>query len=879
MVFNAHGILHQLAEFTQFIVDYSIDIILLTETWLQPTSKLHIPGFTIHRTDRQTGRGGGTAIIIRNHLVNILLPNLVSDQIESTTILLSTPKQGELQISSVYCPPTNRLYPQDLTKLLFNSNPTIIAGDFNARHISWDTHSNDHGTTLHNFSTRHPTTRIVAPKDPTFHRGQQSSVIDIAVMNNISQPLSMQTIQDLRSDHFPVLIHLNYHCPAAPPVTYFKRDWEAYKEHLSNVNMQSFNTSEDKIEQLTIHIKEALERSKETVTSNPPSMRQLPSSIKKLIKLKNRARRLHQKYRQQIYKENYNYLHAKVRAAVKEHRDKLWKRKISTITDNTTMWKFIGTLKGREKPPIPPLLKPNGTWALTDQEKADFIATTFQSSFTLHNIGTKAAHQTTASRSRRQIPPLPNPDTEPEFTTLEVKRIVEHLNPNKAPGPDGINASALRHLPSNFIQEITDIFNQLWEQGDFPTTWKTSTIIGIPKSTRPSSNPSNLRPIALLPVISKVYEKLLLSRMQIHEEEHHFLKPEQFGFRKQHSTELQILRLTEDIHDNLNKRYFPLVIFIDFARAFDSVWHDALLLKLCRLQYPPQVIHTIKNFLRNRSYRIKVNDSISNPKPIHSGVPQGSCLSPALFNLFLQDFPTVRPGKLYLYADDVAILVATQRKSDLQSVAQAILDRVTKFCNRWRLQINASKTKIVPFGKRTFPFNSLRIQGQAITFSTSAKYLGVTFNSYLTWKLHIDATINKVKSTYPLLFPLLYTRSSLSLETKLLLFRTILLPKILYGSSSWITVSNENLNRLQRLVNRILRQICQVPRYTTNASIRQMTNIPLLRWLIQEQLILALERIEDHPNDLLQASIQYPLNSPVRSKRPRHMLLQPLPND
>jgi hypothetical protein len=173
----------------------------------------------------------------------------------------------------------------------------------------------------------------------------------------------------------------------------------------------------------------------------------------------------------------------------------------------------------------------------------------------------------------------------------------------------------------------------------FPTAWKTAHTVMIPKPGKCPNDPKSYRPISLLSITGKIFERILTNRLQLTLESNNLLPPEQFGFRAQRSTHNPLAELQTDITRHANLGECTVGVFLDIERAFDKVWHDGLVQKLLNLRLNLKFTKLISSFLTNRSCRIKVNKILSNTVHLKAGVPQGSVLSPLLYIVYCRDFP------------------------------------------------------------------------------------------------------------------------------------------------------------------------------------------------------------------------------------------------
>ncbi|GFT51063.1 probable RNA-directed DNA polymerase from transposon BS [Trichonephila clavipes] len=166
--------------------------------------------------------------------------------------------------------------------------------------------------------------------------------------------------------------------------------------------------------------------------------------------------------------------------------------------------------------------------------------------------------------------------------------------------------------------------------------------------------------------------------------------PQQCCFRPHRSTVHQLLRVTELIHSGFEKHDATGILFLDIAKAFDKIWHDGLLIKLIRLDFPAPLIKSIHSFLSNRSFRVRVDRILSSPRPIRSGLPQGSLSSPLLFTLYENDIPQTDSSHLAMFADDTAVISQNKRFSVVISNLQHYISLLELWLNDWKVKVNVS---------------------------------------------------------------------------------------------------------------------------------------------------------------------------------------------
>ena len=250
-------------------------------------------------------------------------------------------------------------------------------------------------------------------------------------------------------------------------------------------------------------------------------------------------------------------------------------------------------------------------------------------------------------------------------TLMEVNGIINILNPSKSVGPNSIPIKLLKIIGSSVSLLLALLVNQSFQSGIFPDKLKIAKVISLFKKGNPEL-PSNYRPISLLPIFSKLFEKLMYKRLYRFLEIHKALYSLQFGFQENHSIDHALVNLTEAVRNTLDNRRFGCGIFIDLQKAFDTVNNKILLLKLEHYGIRGCAPEWFRSYLSERKQYVSVNGSNSNLLSITCGVPQGSVLGPLLFLIYINDLPNVsKELNFYLFADDTNIYCESKNVPDL----------------------------------------------------------------------------------------------------------------------------------------------------------------------------------------------------------------------
>ena len=284
-----------------------------------------------------------------------------------------------------------------------------------------------------------------------------------------------------------------------------------------------------------------------------------------------------------------------------------------------------------------------------------------------------------------------------ETTTDEVEEIIKKLDIKKAADIYGISTKVVKDGGFVMVEIITLLFNLSISQGKFPDALKNAKVIPIHKDDS-RLEMSNYRPISLLPTLSKIFEKLMYARLIGFFSKHNILYENQFGFQSNMSTEYAVNQVLNYIVNTLERNEFGVCIFLDFAKAFDTVNHEILLGKLEHYGIRGVALGWIRNYLTNRMQCTEIGDTQSELEMIKCGVPQGSVLGPLLFLIYINDI--VNSSKLFnftLFADDTSLYYSCKNTTYLENIINCELGNISNWLSANRLSLNVAKSKLLYF--------------------------------------------------------------------------------------------------------------------------------------------------------------------------------------
>jgi hypothetical protein len=228
---------------------------------------------------------------------------------------------------------------------------------------------------------------------------------------------------------------------------------------------------------------------------------------------------------------------------------------------------------------------------------------------------------------------------------------------------------------------------------------------------------------------------------------HRLLHDEQFGFRPKHSTALNLARLEERVSRNFDDRRLTGSLFLDVAKAFNTVWVDGLLYKLTILNFPSYLVNAISSYLNGWMFEVSFQTATSPSRRTRAGLAQGGIISPVLFSLYVNDTPPPsRHFELALYADDTAVIATFRQPVLLIKYLETYLCDLERWLSEWRITINVSKSSTMLFAKtdrRILKSQAVQLFGEPLQWVDDTHYLGVTLGKWLTWSKHIDQVRKK----------------------------------------------------------------------------------------------------------------------------------------
>ena len=387
------------------------------------------------------------------------------------------------------------------------------------------------------------------------------------------------------------------------------------------------------------------------------------------------------------------------------------------------------------------------------------------------------------------------------FSTVnsdDVIKYIKELKSKSSSGHDGISSIMLKHIARKIAPTLSIIINQSLLTGIFPDTLKIAKISPVYKKEDPHLT-DNYRPISLLPIISKVFEKVVFKQVYDYFTKNKLLYKSQYGFRKKHSTELAGLELNDIIIENLDQQKLPIAIFLDLSKAFDTIDHEILLDKLKYYGISGSALLWFHSYLGNRRQYVQYKDAFSSYADLKTGVPQGSILGPLLFIIYMNDIAEItKKFHFTIYADDTTLIsplctFSLPSNSDYNEIASGInseLKLITDWLSLNKLSLNAKKTKMMLFHlpQRSIKNINLKlyINNTRIEQVKEFNFLGVMFDQCMTWKSHTQKIASKISMVVGTISKLKRFLPQDILKT---IYNALIQPHLNYGILLWGTLT------------------------------------------------------------------------------------------
>lgn len=818
---NARGSRAVTDEIRQLTHEQKLDILLLQEPYC---FKNNIQGLGLDTktvVDKKrfskitTAERVKAAIVILNKNINVLKLEQYSNThcicVEAST------STDSLYIISAYFQHCDSIKPylDHLDKVIraLKGNRIVLGIDANANSTLWYSKDTDQrGEALEEFIAQHGLYIVNELSEThTFDNIHGQANIDVTlasnpVINKVKnwRVLPNQTLSDHNLIRYDIETTIGtIHCTKGSRFNIKRADWEKFADAITNarstnhteqaerhVGAQEFST---KIETIITNASNGSIPKKTRFTKSAPWWNQSLTALRSEAR---RARRIFQREkngaRRQTHKQKYNELHNKYTTAIRRSKQGSW-RKLVTNEGNSDPWGIVYKIQTKklkiEK--VPETIKLHGaqtkTWRETMENLLDAL---------IPNDST-ANETESQKRIREQIETPPTTEDTPPFTEEEVKTAIKSMKNKKAPGQDLLETEIIKSAWSTLGEEIIDMYNRCLSQGVFPRQWKQAVIRILLKSEdKDVTEPRSYRPISLLPVLGKILEKLVVTRLGEIINNHPRTSNRQYGFKPGCSTETAIVKLRNIIKQSQDK--YAIGLLFDITGAFDNVWWPSILNNLKKRDCPRNLYQLLQNYLSDRSAKI-VSNGTEIEKIVNKGCPQGSILGPQFWKLIFDEIieKLKNSYEVIAYADDLIIVITGKCRIELQNQANAATKILLDWCTEQKLQVSKSKSEMILL-KGTLDIRrppTVKIHDTSMKMVQSTTYLGLHIGTRFNITPHVNHICNKTKKIFNLLVHVARAKWGINTKNMNTLYKGIFIPIITYAATGWADKLNVHHKR------------------------------------------------------------------------------------
>ena len=850
---NANTMSNKINELKNLIVELKHpEIVCLQSTKFKNNKKLHIPGYIeIRQVDNNNSLG--LSIIIREDIKYKELSDLTFKALQTQSLEIFVQQKSFILINTYFRPWLG--YKRAEIEKLFDNKNCIWVGDFNASSPQWCTTGyNTAGKLIEEVTLEHGH-MIMNTGEPTRigYLNQRDTAIDLCIISrDFSHPIIEWTTHNdsLGSDHLPCItkiIGIEQHRmdeKSTLNLNINKIKWDKFRDILKNSQIDEQSTTDAYAKKIT---NELITAAKWSIPDNKKHKPLLTPKLKRTywwndkcaeaVTDRKKALQLYRTKRDQDSLNRYKTTRNKATALIRRTKQNSWDLFVQNMTIETKqrqVWGQINSLRGTKKPidKSSPIEYENKI-AITDTDKAEMLGKYFQNISSNNNHNAKfLKHKTNYENinknlfQKQKLSEVEEYYNKP-FNIKELESAIESKK-NSSPGEDGISYEMIKQAPLSFKNQILNMFNKIWLTGEVPKCFKEAIIVAIPKEGKSKQLVSSYRPISLTSHLGKTLETIINNRLVYHLESKNLISNSQAGFRKGRQTIDQIVLLDNDVSSAKKQKKAVGAVFIDLKKAYDTMWKGAVLKNLNEMDIRGNMFNYILSFGQDREFKVKVGNAMSSTKIQENGTPQGSVISPTLFNIAINNLSKkIKDPNITIsqYADDCAIW-KTWGKGKLNVLARQLgkeTDNIIQYLEKLGLKCNTTKTKAILFNKKTEI--TIPTKNNNIITSSEATFLGVIFDKNLTYKKHILNNSMKAYRSLNLMQAVSFGNTKASFKTRKVIYKNLIEAQLGYGQEVYDQGSKLGLKKLDKIQASSLRIMTNSRRNTAITAMQVATGI------------------------------------------------------
>lgn len=875
---NAQSIRGHGSEFKKGIEDLTDkpDVICIQETWLVQDQKFNLPGYDFIRKDRpKIGKynpHGGCGIFIKKGLA-VSIVDVGPMDVECQVLELRTIDNiRKMYILNVYNPSLglNEKFLECAFGKIDTNVTVFVCGDLNGHSTLWGSEITDKsGKAIEAMADDND---FMCLNDGTGTRIDvktgKLSCIDVTFCSEFAFNRCRWNVlsDNWGSDHFPIISQFGGKCyyskkNLTPRWNVHKAKWGDFDNACKNIvttpdHNKTVNDIYDTfIHQLDTVLTDNVPKTKPSVKNRSP----VPWWNEECSRvIKERKKALNVLNRGFSVDKLIDYKRKKAvarRVILKAKRDD-WERfcdSINSQTDTSKVWRKIRNINKVSSNKSMPILEQHGCTAVTDIEKCNIMADSFAAISSNVNYDEEFVKIKKEAEDKFQFAENDSSSmlNEP-FGMAELDNAIS-LAKCTTPGGDGISNAMIKRFPIHIKYVLLDIFNVIWTRSECPLAWGQAVLIPILKPGKSPTDPLSYRPIALTSAFCKLMERMVNKRLLWFLEANKLLDPVQSGFRQGRRTTDHLINLENCVNKGFANKENTVAVFLDIQKAYDMVWRKGVLIKLQGLGVAGKMVRWIDSFLSNRTIQVRINGLMSRVCKIDNGVPQGSVISPLLFNILVSDLPAQLEGVVVSqFADDIAIWKSHRNVKFATKKVQVGLDSVEKWCKSWGFKLSAPKTVGIVFtNKPKLDEVDVKIAGNKVIFKKNTKFLGLIFDRKLNWTQHVQYIQDRCKKRLQLLKCISSSKWGADSRMLLRIYRALIRPIIEYGCEVFDSASDTLKAKLDSIQYRALK-ICAGAVCRTSLMSLQVecgeAPLSLRRNYLVNMYAMNVKSMKNHPN-------------------------------
>jgi len=537
----------------------------------------------------------------------------------------------------------------------------------------------------------------------------------------------------------------------------------------------------------------------------------------------------------------------RVEREMRKSREDQWKGLLERGVAGSEMWKVLKGLSRRvgEAEKEKECITREGKVLVTERSRANAFVKMYERVSRVH-VPRERCLKKKLNERLRMFEQGPMNEDGIEFRLAEVYDALREMDGSKAGGPDGIHPRMLKALPGRMVEVVWRLFSRAFEEVCVPQSWRDGEIIPLLKAGKSACELGSYRPVCLTSCLGKWLERVIARRIRWVLEKNGWLAECQAGFREGRGVDDQLLRLTQSIYDGFQEREKTGLMLFDLSRAYDKVWRDGLLWKLCGTGISASLIRWLQVWLSNRRAWVKVGGCRSKCVSFQQGLPQGSVLSPLLFLVYINDLVGKLSEKVEVsaFADDLAVWCSNRKVDKCCEGLQRGCDMVVEWCKEWLMVLAESKCSVTLFSMnaKDASMSGLRVllNGAEVVREKNPRFLGVTFDSRLFFQTHVSGVVERAEKRVNMLRCLAGRDWGWKRETMRRTYLSLVQSVLLYGSNAWGPwLSEAGWKRLERVQTRAARIICGMLRSApceavlAECGLVELKKVAEMRWVLE----------------------------------------------